>query len=398
MRHLLAALLISGLAFAAPPKKAAAPAAKKAPSESEEESGDEGEGEGDDTGGGPVEGSMTVAPSSGGGEKAGAGTQHTVEKGDTLWDLSQKYLGSPWYWPKVWSYNPEIANPHWIYPGNVVRFFSTGEETPTQVELGNAPDVVPSERLDEDTVQVAGKLNYEPKGTLLYRAAGFVTKKEIDEAGQIAGSFVQAQYLSSHMTVYLQFKNKGTAKIGDRLVIFKPAQEVSHPTKGGTVGYLTELTGVARITRTDGPMMTAMITDAYNIIERGDLVAPYSEALLKRVAPKPNDKKLDGVIVAQLGIGTYVTAIVDQGSDQGVQPGNVFTVVRWQDGLQHETANNPAFKDDAYPDEEVGHCIAWEVKSSATSCVVVNALREIVVGDAVEMRIGGSGAARASLR
>jgi nucleoid-associated protein YgaU len=55
-----------------------------------------------------IEGSRETAP----------GEVHTVVKGDTLWDLSQNYLGSPWYWPKVWSYNPEIANPHWIYPGN----------------------------------------------------------------------------------------------------------------------------------------------------------------------------------------------------------------------------------------------------------------------------------------
>jgi len=76
-----------------------------------------------------LEGSAKVAPDGGesGTMRAGPGAQHTVEKGDTLWDLSRRYLGSPWYWPKVWSYNPEIANPHWIYPGNQIRFFPTGE-------------------------------------------------------------------------------------------------------------------------------------------------------------------------------------------------------------------------------------------------------------------------------
>src|SRR4051812_39898549 len=82
--------------------------------------------------GGPQEGAVEVAPSEKP-EKGGksGNTTHTVEKGDTLWDLSQKILGSPWYWPKVWSYNPEIANPHWIYPGNQVRFMATAEEVPT---------------------------------------------------------------------------------------------------------------------------------------------------------------------------------------------------------------------------------------------------------------------------
>ena len=398
MRYVIVALLVSGLAFGQAPTSRAKAAGGERKPVTIDESGSEGDEGSDDEGGGPPEGSMTVAPGAGTPEKAGAGTQHTVEKGDTLWDLSQKYLGSPWYWPKVWSYNPEIANPHWIYPGNVVRFFGSGEETPTQVELGNAPDVSPGERIDEDAVQVGGKLAFEPKGTLTYRVAGFVTPKEIEEAGRISGSFSQAQYLTSNDGAYLTFKNKGTAKIGDRYVIFRPSQEVDHPKTGNRVGYLTQLTGVARVLRTDGPMITVKITDAFDIIERGDLVAPFSEALAKRVAVKPNDKKLDGTIVAQLGFGTYQTVIVDKGSDQGVQPGNVFTVVRQQDGLEFQVMNDPAFRDEAYPEEEVGHCIAWEVKTGATSCLVVNALREFAVGDMVQMKPAGSSSSPSASR
>src|SRR5262245_30348463 len=48
---------------------------------------------------------------------------HAVQSGDTLWDLCSKYLNSPWYWPKIWSYNPQITNPHWIFPGNELRFY-----------------------------------------------------------------------------------------------------------------------------------------------------------------------------------------------------------------------------------------------------------------------------------
>src|SRR5258708_38922059 len=136
MRYAIIALLSSALALAAPPAKGAAkkPAETKKQPLGEGDQKDEEESGADEEAGGQPEGSQTAKPSEG-----GAGTQHTVQKGDTLWDLSQRYLGSPWYWPKVWSYNPEIANPHWIYPGNVVRFSATGEEVPTQVETGNEP-------------------------------------------------------------------------------------------------------------------------------------------------------------------------------------------------------------------------------------------------------------------
>ena len=51
----------------------------------------------------------------------GTPDEYTIQKGDTLWDLSQKFLSNPWYWPKIWSLNPSIENPHWIYPGNKLR-------------------------------------------------------------------------------------------------------------------------------------------------------------------------------------------------------------------------------------------------------------------------------------
>src|SRR5215813_5694771 len=123
------------------------------------------------------------------------GQVHSVVRGDTLWDLSQTYLGSPWYWPKVWSYNPEIANPHWIYPGNRVRFFPSGEEVPARVEVASAPTEMPEdvdapalmEGGDEGRVELAGQIGYQPRndGGAQMRLQGFATSREIEAAGRI---------------------------------------------------------------------------------------------------------------------------------------------------------------------------------------------------------------------
>src|SRR5438270_7462449 len=66
----------------------------------------------------------------------GTPEEYTIIKGDTLWDLSQKFLNNPWYWPKIWSLNPSIENPHWIYPGNKLRIVpgEGGAQAPAQVE------------------------------------------------------------------------------------------------------------------------------------------------------------------------------------------------------------------------------------------------------------------------
>jgi nucleoid-associated protein YgaU len=66
----------------------------------------------------PASGSRDVAPEN-----------YVIQRGDTLWDLSGKFLESPWYWPKLWSYNPQIENPHWIYPGNPLRLSPPAPKT-----------------------------------------------------------------------------------------------------------------------------------------------------------------------------------------------------------------------------------------------------------------------------
>ena len=52
-----------------------------------------------------------------------SGYYYTVQKGDTLWDLSERFADSPWLWPDLWSYNDQISNPLWIYPGERIRLF-----------------------------------------------------------------------------------------------------------------------------------------------------------------------------------------------------------------------------------------------------------------------------------
>ncbi|HZW88388.1 MAG TPA: LysM peptidoglycan-binding domain-containing protein, partial [Myxococcaceae bacterium] len=128
----------------------------------------------------PEQGQVQTAP------PEGPSQVHTVEKGDTLWDLSSKYLGSPWYWPKVWSYNPQIANPHWIYPGNQVRFYpgnGGAQETPARAEVmslegDDLEDTKPFEGDDEDVQLV--RIPVETKTRELVVKDGFATPNEVE--------------------------------------------------------------------------------------------------------------------------------------------------------------------------------------------------------------------------
>src|ERR1700737_5150664 len=82
----------------------------------------------------------------------GTPEEYTIQKGDTLWDLSQKFLSNPWYWPKIWSLNPSIENPHWIYPGNRLKVTPGQGGAPAQVEVtaqAGAPGEAPKQADEE---------------------------------------------------------------------------------------------------------------------------------------------------------------------------------------------------------------------------------------------------------
>jgi len=345
------------------------------------------------------EGAASVATEDeGAGKTSAAGSQHTVEKGDTLWDLSQKYLGSPWYWPKVWSYNPEIANPHWIYPGNLVRFFATGEEAPTQVEIGQpeTPDVDEGQLMDDDKVQVKGQIGFKPKSTLSILTPGFITATEVQESGVLAGSFGETEHLFFPQVIYVTLAKPGSAKVGETYLIFRNMGEIMHPVTDTPIGVYTRIVGQLKITSIEkNGMAKGVIVRQQDVVMRGDLLGPPGEEMMRQVAARPNERDVkDGIIVgapnrALNDIAENQLLIIDKGSDDGVRNGNTFSIWRQHDALPQDGVLNPSLIDEQWPREDVGECVAFEVKAKASVCLVSRSLRELVKGDHAEIRASG---------
>lgn len=322
---------------------------------------------------------------------------HTVTGGDTLWDLSKQYLGSPWYWPKVWSYNPEISNPHWIYPGNHIRFFPSGEEGPSRIEAGavgesSSPDAI--EVGNEPGVRVSGHIGYRAKGAIRIARPSFMTPGEVEEAGTITASAGESLMLSYPQTVYVSFPKKDAVKVGDTYPIFRPGPEVIHPVTQVQYGHLTQVVGSLRVIRLSERMATAEITpETPDEVRRGDRVGPHGEQLVLTVEARPNGGLVKGFVIAAMVtyltiFGEHQVLMIDQGSGQGVQPGNTFSVVR-----RHDPAVNvqaflfPAKAiDPELPSEDVASCLVIDVKEGASMCVLTRSMREVVYGDRVEMR------------
>jgi hypothetical protein len=349
---------------------------------------------------------------------------YTVRPGDTLWDLSGRFLNNPWYWPKIWSYNPEIENPHWIYPGNLLRFYPGAEDAPGRVEpvaggpgapgpaeadgpddfevpreledLSRADFSQPASEEEKDAVAVAGphKLGWvAPRGTLAARDT-FVTERELAESGVITAAFEEKLLLSARDEAYARFKGEAPVKPGESYVIYKTDRLVRHPVTRELLGWQSVILGTARVARVDGDEATLFITSSHDPIERGAMLGPWTERIVRPVARRPNAVALEGHIVSgRLGIltqlGEHQLVFVDRGSADGVQEGNVFQVVRRGD-LYGRDLQRPVW-DEGMPKEVVGDLLVVDVRERLSSALVIRSRYEFMPGDRVEMQVDGAG-------
>jgi hypothetical protein len=340
---------------------------------------------------------------------------YTVRPGDTLWDLSGRFLNNPWYWPKIWAYNPEITNPHWISPGNLLRFYPSGEEAPTQVEpvaggepiaeedaeaappkeledLSRADMKQPSSEEVQDAVAVAGpyKIGYVKPGTIYARHDAFVTPRELAESGVLNAAFEEKFLLSARDRAYVQFKSGAGVKVGESYTIYKTERQVVHPITHEVIGYQGSILGSARVVAVDAKAATVVITSSNDVIERGALLGPWSEKSYRAVPEKPNAKAVAGVVVASpVDIVTQLAeaqmVFIDRGKADGVEPGNRFVVVR--KGDPYGIPPDHSAWDDSLPKEDFGSLLVIDVKDHASTALVTRSLGEILKGDRVEMRV-----------
>ncbi|HEY0840740.1 MAG TPA: LysM peptidoglycan-binding domain-containing protein [Vulgatibacter sp.] len=323
---------------------------------------------------------------------AAPGRKHVVEKGDTLWDLSEKYLGSPWYWPKVWSHNPQIENPHWIYPGEEIRL-GAGEAPKTEVAEAAPSDPSPldGEPMEEDEVSVAGQIGFHGPGTIRVPAVGFATMEDLGRSGIVARSFEEKEMLHEGDKVYLDLVRRGGARTGDRLVIFREDREVRNPETGEHLGSMVRILGWVRILSADRKerYATGVIVQSNVEIERGDKVGPGGVALSRRVERTAATRSVSGTIaatlgdeVAELAQGHFV--ILDRGSHHGLERGNALAVIRATDGLEDDGLS-PRFDADM-PVENIGEVVVVDARERTSVALVVRSLRELRRGDRVQLR------------
>jgi hypothetical protein len=311
---------------------------------------------------------------------------HVVSEGDTLYDLSGSYYGDVYQWPKMWSYNAHITNPHWIYPGDII-YLKPPAQAPGQ-----------GEDLDEGR---------EEDGGLHMPAAGFVTTEKLEYAGRITGSPKEANFLSPLDVAWVGFgdeaytdaerdsMSKGEQremtgdqpKEGDLYAIVREAGTIEN-SDGDEVGQKYLVIGSLRITEVSEDYFdTSEIVQAWREIERGDYLIPY-ERQLKVVEPVKSDQDMVAEIVdgiaALFDYGEFHYVFVNKGAGDGIRPGNRFFVYQRREGLDFRGTRT----DEKVPWRRVGQVMIVDVREAYSLAVVTDSARELHIGDRLEMYEG----------
>ena len=255
------------------------------------------------------------------GEKAiqhETGFYYTVQKGDTLWDLSQKFSDSAWLWPEMWQENSQIANPHRIYPGERIRLFRRkGSQKIAEKKLGKSLAVKSS--LDD-------LIHY--RYSALDRV-GFVRKEPVAPHGAIFKVQETREMISEGDIVYIRPEADSDLVPGKRYTIYRTLTPTKDRMTNTYVGIQHLLTGVVEITQVEPLYAMGTIIDAYRPIELDDLLMPYYRRIPKLII-KDSPKDLEGRIINAEDhnrlIGGDMIAFIDKGKKDGVQPGQFYNV------------------------------------------------------------------------
>ena len=312
---------------------------------------------------------------------------HVVGRGDTLWGICWYYFNDPWQWPKVWSYNPQVTNPHWIYPGDLVRLLPKGF-------IAAITDATPAD-LDPDDAgggaRVSAPTPYRAV-TVNLRQVAFIDKQHLESAWRVIGSVEERELLSLGDEIYISYPKADIPQVGQRYSIYAEDRKVSHPGSGDSVGSYVRILGEVEILAVkQDKQARGRITAVGGEIERGARVGPLLTQF-KNVAPVANSVDAQGTIVAMLGndmmVGTGEVVFLDLGKGQGVGPGNVLYVVRRGDAFDPivRPDDDIGQDDDRFPARALGKVVLVQVGDTMSIGLVTLAIEEMGVGDSVLMR------------
>jgi LysM repeat protein len=340
--------------------------------------------------GGPSRAESSEVPRKGIPLAENAPDSYVVKRGDTLWAISKVFLRDPWYWPEIWQVNPQIQNPHLIYPGDTLRLVFIDGQPQILLQRGDAARVEPRVR----SRPLESAITTIPYATV----AAFMSKPSFLDRDQIK----RAPYLLATRDLHVVMSEGDTlyargfsspAELGTHYNVVRVGEALIDPDDNRVLGYDGIFTGSGHVTRQGDPT-TLVMTESTMESRAGDkLIAGGVEVPLDFIPSAPRVKTNGRIIAVSHGvtiIGQYEVVVVNRGTRDGLAPGNVLAVfdtgpiVPDTDKKGFFNLDTLGAKKIALPSERTGTFMVFKTFDNISYGLIMEATNLIRVGDKIQ--------------
>lgn len=275
--------------------------------------------------------------------RTGRTHEYRIVNGDTLWGIAKKELNDPFMWPAIWKENPDIKNPRWIYPGQMIKIPGFGLAKTEPVEEFLPEPVLPEPPVVE-VKQEAKVIQHLLVNENLFIASGYISEtipavgqvchcppepasdKQIIGVGQVNDSPSSSTLHGNDDTIYIDLSHP--AKVGDKFYVINISEPVYHPITADKIGYIVTVKGIVEVVEFKDGDATANVIKSFEEIEHGDILDTYYDMKPPKTKGDFRRPDINGMIIAdakQTIMQTMLDVIyLDKGCKDGIEPGDMF--------------------------------------------------------------------------
>lgn len=332
--------------------------------------------------------------------------KYIVKKGDTLWDISGRFLTKPWLWPRLWNMNKQIKNPHWIYPGDRLRLTWVNGQPRLVLDQSDARE---GKRLIKLTPKVRIEENRSPVSTVeLSEISQFLRadmvadmNTDLEHASYVLGENNDSSiFMSQGQTIHV----RGKPDLNTHYGVYHVGNTYKDNQTGENLGRQLELVGVVQPKEAGDNNITAVeVVSSFSEIRRGDRLLPMltessiDAFFIPQAGNLPKAAHIIDIPMKSTYVGKYDTVIIDKGARENLKPGDVFGIVRPGAEVVDNGPDNVAYEQDSsigqklmnkqstvLSADHIGEVMVIKVYQKTSLAIVMNSRDMVRAGYVVE--------------
>ncbi len=324
--------------------------------------------------------------------KTGHPDEYTVKKGDTLWDISGTFLNSPWLWPEIWHVNPQIENPHLIFPGDLIKLIYLDGQPRLTVErtlkmvpgaagggINGATKLSPSIRVQstEDAISAIP----------LDKIDAFLSRSRIVGQGELEAAPYMLAGQQQHVIVGAGDRAYARGQFDanySNYSIYRKGQVFKDPVTKEFLGVYAQGIGTVSVEKINAEIATLNILRTFEEVRPGDNLLPSEDRSVDSVFfPSAPDMDIEAQIIAVEGgvtqVGKFNVVMINRGEREGLQIGNVMAIYKKGEVVADRVRGGKI----ALPDERAGLLMVFRTFEKMSFALVLEADRALAVTDKV---------------